>query len=58
MQTLRAQMIEFIRDERGATAIEYSFIATLVSLAIIAGATMIGDRLKTLFETTAAGFKS
>ncbi len=58
MTSLRAQMTEFVRDERGATAIEYSLIATLVSLAIIAGATLIGDRLKTLFETTAAGFKT
>lgn len=55
---LRAQMIEFIRDERGATAIEYSVIATMVSLAIITGATLMGDRLKTFFETMAAGFKA
>lgn len=58
MQTLRALMTDFARDQRGATAIEYSLIATLVSLAIIAGATLVGDRLKTLFESTAAGFKS
>jgi pilus assembly protein Flp/PilA len=58
MQTLRARLIEFTRDERGTTAIEYSLIATLVSLAIIAGATLMGDRLKALLESTAAGFKA
>lgn len=57
MQTLRALMNRFARDQRGATAIEYSLIATLVSLAIIAGATLMGDRLKALLELTAAGFK-
>ncbi|WP_348626299.1 Flp family type IVb pilin [Methylobacterium sp. CCH7-A2] len=50
-------MKRFARDQRGATAIEYSLIATLVSLAIIAGATLMGDRLKALLELTAAGFK-
>jgi len=32
----------FLQDESGATAIEYALIASLVSLAIIGGATAIG----------------
>ena len=58
MTSLRAQMTEFVRDERGATAIEYSLIATLVSLMIILGATTIGDALKALIEKAAVGVKT
>lgn len=58
MMSLRAKMTEFVRDERGATAIEYSLIATLVSLMIILGATTIGDALKVLIEKAAVGVKT
>ena len=40
---------KFIKDESGATAIEYGLIATLVSVALIAGATTLGGGLDTLF---------
>lgn len=33
----------FLRDESGATAIEYGLIATLVGAAIIGGAELLGD---------------
>ena len=36
----------FWRSEHGTTAIEYALIATVVSLSIIAGVTVIGTRLK------------
>ncbi len=38
------------RDEAGATAIEYALIASLISVAIIAGATAIGNNLVTIFD--------
>ena len=37
------------RDERGATAIEYALIASLISIAAIAGFTAVGDELINLF---------
>lgn len=40
----------FANDESGATAIEYGLIAALVGVAIIAGATLLGTRLNTLFD--------
>jgi pilus assembly protein Flp/PilA len=46
MQTLFAR---FARDESGATAIEYGLIATLIGVAIIAGATTLGGKLNTTF---------
>ncbi|MHA1548406.1 MAG: Flp family type IVb pilin [Alphaproteobacteria bacterium] len=39
----------FAKDESGATAIEYGLIATLIGVAIIAGATLLGDQLNTTF---------
>jgi pilus assembly protein Flp/PilA len=43
----------FIRDEGGATAIEYAFIAAIVSLSIVAGATTIGKNLAPIFVNVA-----
>jgi pilus assembly protein Flp/PilA len=43
----------FLRDERGVTAIEYSLIAALVALVIIAAITSLGTSLKTTFNTVA-----
>ena len=39
----------FAKDESGATAIEYGLIATLIGVAIIAGATALGSALGALF---------
>ncbi|MDZ4690706.1 Flp family type IVb pilin [Terricaulis sp.] len=47
-------MMRFIRDERGATAIEYALIAAMLSVAIIASVTLLGDALKDTFDDTAA----
>ncbi|MCW1843853.1 Flp family type IVb pilin [Prosthecomicrobium hirschii] len=40
----------FLRDESGATAIEYGLIASLIAIAIIAGATALGTTLNTSFN--------
>lgn len=51
----------FIKDESGATAIEYGLIAALISVALITGATTLGGALNTTFQgvstkmSTAAG---
>jgi len=39
----------FIKDESGATAIEYGLIAALISVALIAGARAIGTGLDDKF---------
>lgn len=41
----------FLKDESGATAIEYGLIAALISVALIAGATTLGNSLSTTFNT-------
>ena len=39
-----------IKDESGATAIEYGLIAALVSVAAIAALTAMGSSLETMFN--------
>ncbi|KAF7960259.1 pilus assembly protein [Cupriavidus sp. UYMU48A] len=43
----------FIRDERGATAIEYGLIAGLIALAIAVGAGNLGTNLGRAFQAMA-----
>ena len=45
MSTIR----HFVRDESGATAIEYGLIAALVSVAAIGALTALGDSLNQIF---------
>ncbi len=41
---------QLIRDESGATAIEYGLIAALVAVAIIIALTALGSSLDSLFQ--------
>jgi pilus assembly protein Flp/PilA len=41
----------FVRDESGATAIEYGLIAALIAVVIITGVTAVGTSLSTTFST-------
>ena len=44
-------LARFIRDEAGATAIEYGLIAALVSVVIIAALTALGNQLSATFSS-------
>lgn len=50
MEKLLIATRRFLRDEEGVTAIEYGLIAALIAVVIIAGATLVGNNLNTLFE--------
>ena len=41
----------FIRDESGATAIEYGLIAALIAVVIITGVTAVGTNLSQTFNS-------
>ena len=43
----------FMKDESGATAIEYGLLAALIGVAIIAGAKKLGTTLDNMFGDTA-----
>jgi pilus assembly protein Flp/PilA len=47
LQNLLAEPLR--RDDRGATAVEYGLIVTLIAVAIIAIVTLVGQRLVTEF---------
>ncbi|MEE9271680.1 MAG: Flp family type IVb pilin [Robiginitomaculum sp.] len=42
----------FVKDESGATAIEYGLIAALIAVAIIASATKVGEAINGIFNKT------
>ncbi len=43
-------IMKLLKDESGATAIEYGLIAALVSVAAIAALTAMGTSLETMFN--------
>ena len=43
----------FVRDESGATAIEYGLIAALIAVVIITALTTLGSNLNAKFNTIA-----
>jgi pilus assembly protein Flp/PilA len=48
---------KFLNDESGATAIEYGLIASLIAVAIIAGATTLGGKMNTAFTDISSKVK-
>ena len=42
-------MRRFLRDERGATAIEYGLIAALLAVVVIGSLTIVGTKLRAKF---------
>jgi len=50
-------LFRFVRDESGATAIEYGLIAAGISVAIIAVVQGVGRNLNTTFTTVSNALK-
>jgi pilus assembly protein Flp/PilA len=48
----------FVRDESGATAIEYGLIAALISIGIVAAARGLGQQISATFNTATGTMKS
>ena len=44
----------FMKDDSGATAIEYGLIATLIAVAIVGGASALGGSLNSRFTNLSA----
>jgi pilus assembly protein Flp/PilA len=49
---------KFLKDESGATAIEYGLIAALVAVACIVALTSVGNSLNALFTTVDSKLKT
>ncbi len=52
-----SKLFAFIRDETGATAIEYGLIAAGISVAIIAAVNGLGSNLNTTFTSISTQLK-
>lgn len=50
-------LLKFLRDEKGATAIEYDLIAAGISLAIISIVNGMGTKLNTKFTSINSSLK-
>jgi pilus assembly protein Flp/PilA len=46
----------FLRDQSGATSIEYAAIASLLSIAIVTAVTGLGSKLKISYTTVSNAF--
>jgi pilus assembly protein Flp/PilA len=51
---MKNNFLLFLRDERGATAIEYGLIAGLISVVVITAVTTVGTKISTDFSAIAA----
>lgn len=54
---MKTTLSEFIRDESGATAIEYGLIAALIAVGIIAAARALGTEISATFDRVANAMK-
>jgi pilus assembly protein Flp/PilA len=50
-------LFRFVRDESGATAIEYGLIAALIAVVVIGAVTAVGTGLSGTFNTVAGSVK-
>jgi pilus assembly protein Flp/PilA len=55
---MRKVISNLLRDESGATAIEYGLIAALISVVIIVAITAVGTQLSTTFNTISTKLSS
>ena len=51
------RVLAFLRDESGATAIEYGLIATEIAVAIIPVLTGVGAKTKAVFSVLSTALK-
>ena len=53
MTTLMHEIRRFLRDEEGATAVEYGMMVALIAVVIIAAVALLGTNLSTTFDCVA-----
>ena len=51
-------MSRFVKDESGATAVEYGLIAALIAVVIIGAVRLVGSNLTVVFNTVAGSLTS
>ena len=53
-----SKFLKLIKNEEGATAIEYGLIAALIAVAAITALTTVGDQLETTFSSVGSSLTS
>ena len=53
-----SKFLKLIKNEEGATAIEYGLIAALIAVAAITALTTVGDQLETTFSKVGSSLTS
>lgn len=51
-------LTRFLKEEQGATAIEYGLIASLIAVAIVAVLATLGDKLTAVFTKVDSSLKA
>ena len=46
-------IVRFMKEEDGATAVEYGLMVALIAVVVIAGATLLGTSTNAVFTTVA-----
>ena len=54
---MKSYVVRFLKDESGATAIEYGLIAALIAVGIIAAARALGTQISGTFNNVANAMK-
>jgi pilus assembly protein Flp/PilA len=58
METGMQNIRKFIKNSKGATAIEYGLIAALIAVAAIAAMQGLGNKLKTTFNNVSTNMSA
>ena len=56
-RAIRAALGRFLRDDRGATAIEYAIIASGISIVIVGAVLILGATVKGFYTSVATALK-
>jgi pilus assembly protein Flp/PilA len=54
LSTLKDRMTELVRDEEGASLVEYVLMVALIAVVCIGAITLLGTSARDKFQTTAA----
>lgn len=55
---MKTKLIQFLRDEEGATAIEYALVAAMVALVLVALVPDVQSAVRTIFQTIVSALET
>jgi pilus assembly protein Flp/PilA len=58
MKNLLTKIKNFVREEEGASAVEYGLLVALIAVVIIAAVTLLGQNLSSKFDEVAKAIKA